>query len=131
MKSLRNAGRRPIAAAVPAILLGIAVCAPAAFAADHDEHAERIPMPMYMNGEMPMHMQLERNSTAMVSQMERCKIYERRFDDSVASHQSAAKIDEARTLRIEGGKSCGDGDYSTGVHKLHEALNRIGVSSML
>lgn len=121
MKRLRTPGRRQIATTACAIVLGLAVSAPAAFA-QHDDHADRIPMPS------PMY----QNQTAMLTQMERCKIYERRFDDSISSGEKhSPELDQGMILRKAGGEMCGNGDYAAGIQRLKEALDHIGVSSQL
>ena len=121
MKRLRTSGRRQIATTACAIFLGLAVSAPAALA-QHDDHADRILMPS------PMY----ENSTAMLTEMERCKVYERRFDNSVSdSKKHSPQIDQAKVLRKQGGELCGKADYATGIQRLKEALDQIGVSSQL
>jgi len=70
-------------------------------------------------------------SAALLTPTERCKAYEHRFDAAVASHQQAAKLDEARVLRIEGAKLCTAGSHGPGEQKLIEALKYLGVDSKL
>jgi hypothetical protein len=54
---------------------------------------------------------------------ELCKRYERRFDAAIDSHAQADWVDEARTLRIEGGKLCTSGEQARGAQKLREAMD--------
>jgi hypothetical protein len=124
MANLRNSRRKirviSAPAALPAAFLALTLAGPAALAANGPE-PQRIPMPQ------PGYETL----TVAATHAERCRLYERRFDDAVKSHGDAAGLDEAQTLRIEGGKLCGTGDATLGIHKLREALNRIGVDSTL
>lgn len=115
-----NRGVTTLSAALTALSLAV----PAALAADGPE-PQRIPMPM------PGYENLTANSMAMTTHAERCRIFEHRFDAEVKTHGDSAKLDEAKTLRIEGERLCGGNNSSLGIQKLREALSRIGVDNDL
>jgi hypothetical protein len=141
--------RRRILSAVMAASLVTAFAMPAARAADNsDSMPGRMPdhMPGQMSDDMPDHMADHmrsmpgkvtmplpgyEQSAKILTPTELCKRYERRFDAAEQTHQQAPFIDEARTLRIEGGKLCNSGEQARGIHKLREALGQLGVDAGL
>ena len=110
--------QRMVPVSMAAVLLGFALSTAPALAADPMPSGKGyIPLPSYSQ------------SASKLTSTERCKLYERRFDGQVAAHEQAARIDEARTLRIEGGRLCSQGSQALGASKLREALDYIGVDS--
>lgn len=65
----------------------------------------------------------ERFTTAM-----ECTAYEQQFDKAIKSHAFVPMVDEARTLRTEGGNLCTTGKQTEGVMKLQHALRDLGVT---
>lgn len=146
--------RRILSAAMTATLM-TALAAPAVQAADSsdsmsgrtaahmaDQRADHIagemasPMASPMEGrtqatpgKVTMPLPGYEQSAKTLTPTELCKRYERRFDAAVKTHGQAEFIDEARTLRIEGGTLCTSGDQARGIHKLREALGQIGVDA--
>ena len=101
-----------------AALLGLALTAGAAFAAGTTPDSKA-----------PSHDPAMTQGSKMLAEAERCKLYEHRFDSQVAKHKDNAKIDEARVLRIEGGKLCAEGAQNRGISKLTEALKVLGIDT--
>ena len=105
-----------------AAVLSLMTVSTAAFAAAGPQ-PQRIPLPG------PAY---EQTTNALeTTREERCKIFEKRFDAAEESRGDAPMIDAARALRIEGGALCDGGEASNGIHKLREALARIGVDNRL
>ena len=60
---------------------------------------------------------------------QKCIILENQFDTAIKSHEHAAKVNEAKTMRTEGGNLCTSGNYDDGVAKLEHALRDLGVKA--
>lgn len=144
--------RRFLPAVIAASVM-TAVAAPAVWAADSSDHisgrmaehmadqrADRVAGEMtditkQRMSEMPGNVTMPppgyEQTAKTFTPAELCKRYERRFDTAVNANQQAEFIDEARTLRIEGGNLCRNADQARGVHKLREALSLIGADEGL
>ena len=115
MFTRQTSSRLRVSGTAAAVALSLAVASSAAFAASTATDSKTMPAPA------------TQTAAAKVTPAERCKVYERHFDAAVVDHANAPRIDEARTLRIEGGKLCSTGEYTRGSFKLREALDMIDI----
>lgn len=58
---------------------------------------------------------------------EQCTSLETQFDAAIKTHGNAAKANEAKTMRTEGGNLCASGKQAEGIAKLEHALKDLGV----
>jgi hypothetical protein len=65
---------------------------------------------------------------ASMTPAEKCASLEKQFDAAVVSHEKAARITEAQSMRSEGGNLCASGKYDAGIAKLDQALKDLGVN---
>ncbi len=70
--------------------------------------------------------QHEGKIVAMTS-AEQCSSLEKQFDAAIKTHGNAARANEAKTMRTEGGNLCASGKQAEGIAKLEQALNDLGV----
>jgi hypothetical protein len=64
---------------------------------------------------------------ASMTPAQQCTALEKQFDQEITTHASASKAAAAKTLRTDGGKLCQSGKSDSGVKKLKQALQDIGV----
>ncbi|MDH3475357.1 MAG: hypothetical protein OEM59_16885 [Rhodospirillales bacterium] len=64
---------------------------------------------------------------AAMTQAEKCTDLEKQFDAAIKTHETAAKVNEAKAMRTEGGKLCAGGKQAEGIVKLEQALKDLGV----
>lgn len=57
-----------------------------------------------------------------------CTAYQRQFDTAIKSHAFVPMVDQARTLRADGGTLCSTGKETQGIIKLQHALKDLGVT---
>jgi hypothetical protein len=69
----------------------------------------------------------QKTAKVKTTSAQRCVALEKQFDASIKKHEQAAKANEAKTMRADGGKLCDDGQHASGVAKLRTALKNIGV----
>jgi hypothetical protein len=62
--------------------------------------------------------------------MQECDFLQNRFDANIPEHASDPNAQQAKDLRAEGGRLCGEGKSDEGVAKLQDALKAIGVSTV-
>jgi hypothetical protein len=68
---------------------------------------------------------------ATTTPAQQCTALEKQFDQEIVTHGTAAKAAQAKALRADGGKLCKAGKPKTGVKKLEDALNDIGVKPQM
>jgi len=59
---------------------------------------------------------------------DQCSALIKQFDQAVTSHSTAVKLNDAKTLRTDGGKMCQTANFEAGITKLKQALQDIGVT---
>jgi hypothetical protein len=64
---------------------------------------------------------------ASMTPAQQCTALEKQFDQEILKHGTAAKVAQAKTLRIDAGKLCQSGKNDDGVKKLKQALKDINV----
>jgi hypothetical protein len=64
---------------------------------------------------------------AATTPTQQCAALEKQFDQELVTHGAAAKVGQARALRADGEKLCRSGKPKTGVKKLNDALDDLGV----
>ena len=57
-----------------------------------------------------------------------CAALAKQFDDALATHGDAAKLDKAKSRRAEGAQKCDAADFEGGVKALRSALKKLGVT---
>jgi hypothetical protein len=97
---------------VPAILSAVMLSAPV-FAANNISSPGKATNPVY--------------KTVAMTAAEKCTKLEQQFDDAIKTHGKAAKANEAKNMRTEGGNLCAGGKQADGVTKLQQAIKALGV----
>ena len=97
---------------VPAVLSAIMLSAPV-FAASNINGPGKMASPVY--------------KTVAMTTAEKCTKLQQQFDDAIKTHEKAAKVNEAKNMRSEGGNLCASGKQTDGVAKLQQAIKALGV----
>jgi len=64
---------------------------------------------------------------AATTPAQQCSALEKQFDRELVTHGTAARVTQAKALRADGEKLCRSGKPKTGVKKLNDALDELGV----
>ena len=65
---------------------------------------------------------------ATATPLQQCTALEKQFDQEIVTHGAMARAAQAKTLRADGEKLCKSGKPKTGVRRLEDALDDIGVT---
>lgn len=70
---------------------------------------------------------MKRTQMSTMTPQKQCTSLQSKFDVAIKKHEKAAKAEQAKAMRTEGGNLCAQGQHAEGVAKLQQALRDIGV----